>query len=99
MCEIEKVKHVCAHLSVTTKLCDDALYKAGKRFEACKNLVKTASASLAYCNPGCIYRKWRKRWICHKCNGPNQRTPRCAIRGCGHRVCRKCKPCESFEMF
>ncbi|OHW97701.1 hypothetical protein CSPAE12_03558 [Colletotrichum incanum] len=92
MCEMETVKHVCTHRSVTKILCDDALYTVGKDFEACKNLVKTASDSLDYCKPSCIYRKWRKRWVCHKCNGPNQRTPRCAIQGCGHRVCGKCKP-------
>ncbi|KAK1987623.1 hypothetical protein LZ30DRAFT_777503 [Colletotrichum cereale] len=91
MCELKTIEYICAHRFLIDLPCDEALFELDGE-DYCEEVVKTELTEPHYCQESCIYRKWRKRWVCHKCHGPNQKTPRCAINRCGHTVCRKCKP-------
>ncbi|KAK2016156.1 hypothetical protein LZ32DRAFT_689186 [Colletotrichum eremochloae] len=91
MCKLETTDYICTHRHVDRIPCDEVEFPYGD-WEDCGNVAKTESTKNYCCDYDCIYRKWRKRWVCHKCHGPNQKTPRCAIKRCGHIVCDKCKP-------
>ncbi|WDK22970.1 hypothetical protein CGRA01v4_14261 [Colletotrichum graminicola] len=91
MCQLITTRYMCDHHSTFKGACQKVRCNTDA-FGDCGKVIKEECFDPYHCRPRCVYRVWRRRWVCHKCNGPNQKASRCAIKRCGHIICSECKP-------